>query len=169
MSMLNALKEMQAQSQNTTPVEARTLVLGETLSLQSVGYYAEKPSPKGNGIIPATFYGKLLDGGMVRLQNEAATLWYEGLKEAMVELGFKDGVLKYEGEITDARFKGATWIFDVEPGYVGKEAKYKSWGDDSEAFEVHGGMLAGPVTIRIREHKPPKRATYTDIKLGYDE
>lgn len=169
MSMLNALKEMQAQSQSTTPVEARSLILGETLTLQSVGFYAEKPSPRGNGIIPATFYGKLIEGGMVRLQNEAAYAWYNGLKEAMVELGFKDGVLKYEGEITDTLLKGATWSFEVEPGYVGKEAKYKSWGDDSEAFEIHGGMLAGPVTIRLRTHQPPKRATYQDIKLGYDE
>jgi hypothetical protein len=157
-----------SQSQSSFEATVEALVLGTTLTVTSLGYYSETPSEKGSGIVPAKLYGKMPDGRLVRLQNEDADLWAEGLKEAMVELGFKDGVLWREGELVESRFKGASWIFEIEPEYVGKTVKHHIW-DDGDAYELHGGMLAGPVTVRIRTHKPPKRAVYEEIHLGRDD
>jgi hypothetical protein len=143
-------------------------ILGEHLVVSNLGYWSEMPSKKGSGIVPSKFYGTIEGAGMARLQNEDADLWYAGLKEAMVELGYKDAVLWLEGEMVETRLKGAIWSFEVEAAFVGKEVEHVTW-DDGDAFKLHGGMLAGPVNIRVREHKPPRKATHKVIKLGVDE
>lgn len=168
-AMLEAMAKMSGQGQTEETVrEEIKLVLKPSLTLFGVGYFTEKPSPKGSGTIPACLYGILEGGGMVRLQGDDAVLWRDGLREAMVEQGFKDAVLEYEGKIVEPRLKGASWTFEIEERYVGRDVRHKIW-DEGEAFEIHGGMLAGPTTIKVREHKPPRKATYTEIKLGYDE
>lgn len=169
-ALLEALAQMKGETSpetTTVPAAVEQLILGETLTVSSLGYYPEAPSKKGNGLVPAKLYGILPNGELVRLQNEDADVWAEGLKEAMEAEGFKDGVLWRDGAMVESRFKGATWTFEIEPDYVGKAVKHKVW-DDGEAYELHGGMLAGPVTIRIRTHKPPKRAEYVEIRLGHE-
>ena len=153
-----------------------TLILGEQLTVTGLSYYEEKPSLKGNGtVMPARLTGYVPELNInVRLQNEDADLWYEGLKEAAKAKGFKDGVLKHEDDITDHRLKGAKWIFEVEPAFVGKTPKLKEWknektGNVEYAYNIHGGMLAGPVTLVVREHKPPRKAVWVEYRLGEDE
>ena len=165
--MLRAMAELAGTTVPTQAVEVKPLVLTDVLTLHALGFYTEKPSPDGNGIMPTCLYGILDGGGMVRLQGQDAILWYEGLKEALAEARFAVPVLEYEGKILEPKLKGATWAFEVEKAYVGKEVKHKTWST-GDAYEIHGGMLAGPTKITIREHKPPKRATYRVIELGYE-
>jgi hypothetical protein len=115
-----ALQKQGEKAQEVTETVA-TLILGETITVTGLSYYEEKPSPKGDGkMIPARLSGYIQDLDInVRLQNEDADLWYEGLTEAAKAKGFKGGVLKHEDDILDHRLKGAKWIFDVEPAFVG--------------------------------------------------
>ena len=161
-SMIQAMAAMaQVSENNTTP----SIILGDTLVVRGLAFLEEKESKKGKGIVPACLYGIMEGGGLVRLQGETATLWYEGLKEAAIEAGLRDAVVEYEKRVVESRLLGATWAFDIEPAEVGKEIKLTVW-DEGDAFDLHGGLLAGPVTITIRTHKPPKRAVYEQIRLG---
>ena len=171
-AMLQAMAQLSKDNAGTQEVEVPTLVLGEWLTVHSVGFFHERPAEDGDGVSPDKFYGILgepgKDGVMVRIQNEEAIAWHEGLKEAMMEAGYKEGVLKVDNEIIEPKLKGATWSFQIEPGYIGKSVKYKTWKGGA-AFDMHGGMLAGPTIIKVREHRPPKKATYREIRLGLDE
>lgn len=171
-----ALEKQGKKAEDAAETVVATLILGETITVTGLSYYEEKPSPKGDGkMIPARLSGYIQDLDInVRLQNEDADLWYEGLTEAAKAKGFKGGVLKHEDDILDHRLKGAKWIFDVEPAFVGKAPKLKEWknektGNMEYAYDLHGGMLAGPVTLVIREHKPPRKAVWVKYPLGDDE
>ena len=161
-----AMAQVDSNESNESNENAVTsFVLGEKLVVKKLSFFEEKESKRGNGIVPARLYGFIDGCGMVRLQGETAILWYEGLKEAAIEKGLRDVVVEYEKKVVESRLLGATWIFDVEPEMVGKEIQLTVW-DEGDSFNLHGGLLAGPVTISIRNHKPPKRAVYEEIRLG---
>ena len=164
MSRLSDLAALASLSKEAIASESKSgYVLGETLVVTNLGYWSEAPSKKGGKPSPSKFYGTLEGYGLIRLQGDDADLWLEGLTEATKELGLP-GVEWLEGEMTSSVYKGARWEFDVEPAYVGKVAELKEW-DDGEAYHLHGGMLAGPLTIHIRRHKPPRKAWYESIRL----